>query len=87
MLKTLRIVFTIIAAAFLVAILPASTFWDWVGVIICIAGAALFWILMLLCKSAQEKQEHKDDPTPGDFFHPTKTTPIEKTNDREEKND
>jgi fatty acid desaturase len=87
MLKTLRIVFTIIAAAFLVAILPASSFWDWVGVIICIAGAALFWMLMLVCKSAQEKQEHKDEPKPGDFFHPSEAKPCEKTNKSEEKND
>ena len=87
MFKTLRIVFTIISAAFLVAILPSSTFWDWVGVIICIAGAALFWILMLLCKNAQEKQENKDKPAPADFFHPNEMNTNENLNGLDDKND
>lgn len=87
MLKKLRIIFTIIAAAFLVAILPASTFWDWVGVIICIAGAALFWILMLLCKDAQEKQENKSQPPTGDFFNPRETSANDGADNSNDKND
>ena len=74
MFKNLRIFFTILAAICLAAILPASAFWSWVGVVICAVGAGFFYVLMLMCKDAQEKQEKKDEPAPADFFNPADST-------------
>ncbi len=67
----LRIIFTILAALCLVAIIPAGFLggFPWFGVFA--GGALLFFALMLLCKQSQLKQEHKDDPPEADFLNPT----------------
>lgn len=56
-MKKLRILFTVLAAVCLVAIIPAGIFFDWIGFLVCGVPALIFFLLMLLCKQAQEKQE------------------------------
>ena len=87
MFKNLRITFTILAAICLAAILPVSAFWSWVGVVICAVGAGFFYVLMLMCKDAQEKREKGNEPAPADFFNPANTPKenADPTNDK--KND
>ena len=87
MYKNLRIIFTILSAICLAAILPASAFWSWVGVVFCVVGAGVFWMLMLICKDAQEKQEKKDEPTPADFFNPASSAKTDSTDKKDSKND
>ena len=59
MYKKLRIVWAIIAALFLVVILPAATFWGLNGLTICGFGAGLFFFLTLIFKKAQYNWEEK----------------------------
>ena len=59
MYKKLRIICAIIAALFLVVILPAATFWGLNGLTICGFGAGLFFFLTLIFKKAQYKWEEK----------------------------
>ena len=67
----LRVIFTILAAICLAAIIPIGTFWDFTPAIICAAAGGVFFLLMLLCKSKQEKQENPPEKTStADFFHP-----------------
>ena len=64
----LRIVFTILSALCLVALLPAGTFGGMPYFLVCAGGAALFFVLMLLCKRAQEKKAPKEPSV--DFLNP-----------------
>ncbi len=75
MFVKLRILFTILSALCLVAILPAAVWggWLWLGIL---GGCAFFFFaLMLLCKQSQEKREaekrEREAPTP-DFLKPQK---------------
>ena len=61
MYKKLRIACTILSTTFLVALVPAGTFWDFTGFFVCGLGAALFFLLMLLCKQNQEREEEKTE--------------------------
>ena len=87
MFKNLRITFTILAALCLAAILPVSAFWSWVGVVICAVGAGFFWMLMLMCKDAQEKQEKENEPAHGDFFNPSTAAKENPNPTNDKKND
>ena len=71
MFLKLRVIFTILAAICLAAIIPVGTFWDFTPAIICAAAGGAFFLLMLLCKSKQEKQENPPKKaSTADFFHP-----------------
>ncbi len=72
MWKTLRIVFTILCAVCLAAILPAGALGDLPWVIGILLAAAIFFTAMLFCKNKQEQKEYKDEPKP-DFFSPSDT--------------
>ena len=61
MFLKLRVLFTILAAACLVFILPALTWFGWMGFGVCGFSALLFFGLMLLCKQSQEAQERKNN--------------------------
>lgn len=68
----LRVLFTILSALCLVAIVPAAIFGGlvWFGVFG--GGALLFFLLMLICKQSHEEQEatnqqEEDEPS---FFNP-----------------
>jgi hypothetical protein len=53
MLLYLQIVFTIISALFIAAVLPVGAFLGWTYAIICALGAVFFYVAMLLCKQAR----------------------------------
>ncbi len=61
-MKQLRIIFTLISAVFIAAVLPVGALvgWGWAGA----SGllALLFYGLMLLCKQKQEEAEAKQAP-------------------------
>lgn len=80
MMKTLRIIFTILCAICLAAAMPLGTFFDWLWALPCLLLAGIFFMLMWICKSAQEAKEAKQNPTApqGDFFHPVKKDEAEK---------
>lgn len=59
-MKKLRILFTVLAAICLVAIIPMGMFLDWIGFLVCGVPALIFFLLMLLCKQTQEKQENQN---------------------------
>lgn len=80
----LRVLFTILSALCLVAIVPASIFGGLVWFGVCGASALLFFLLMLVFKQSHEEQEtakkqEEDEPS---FFHPTKP---QDTDDSQEK--
>ncbi len=69
-LKTLRILFTLIAAVFVALVIPLGALVSWGMAGICVLGAFLFFGLMLLCKQKQEEEEKRarhDDLTDLDF--------------------
>ena len=57
MFYKLRILFTILSAVCLAALLPLGTFLGLAGFIPCALLAAIFFLLMMLCKQEQEKRE------------------------------
>ena len=57
MLLFLRIAFTVISALCLGALIPVGAILGWTYAILCGLGAFLFFVLMLLCKQAQEQRE------------------------------
>ena len=72
----LRILFTILSALCLVAIVPGAIIGGliWFGVFG--AGALLFFMLMLVCKQSHEQQENakKQEENEPSFFNPTDNT-------------
>ena len=62
-LKTLRILFTLIAAVFVALVIPLGALVSWGMAGICVLGAFLFFGLMLLCKQKQEEEEKRARPT------------------------
>ena len=55
-MSVFRIVFTILSALCLGALIPLGIF-AWQYAVICGLGAFLFFVLMLLCKQEQEQRE------------------------------
>ena len=53
MLLYLQIIFTIISALFIAAVLPVGAFLGWTYAIICALCAVFFYVAMLLCKQAR----------------------------------
>ena len=56
----LQIIFTVLAALCLGAILPAGTFGGLTYVFICAGGAGFFFVLMLLCKKIRRKSQPQE---------------------------
>lgn len=56
-MKQLRILFTIIAAIIVAAVLPVGVIFGWTWAGCCVVGAFLFYFLMLFCKQKQEENE------------------------------
>ena len=56
----LQIIFTVLAALCLGAILPAGTFGGLTYVFICAGGAGFFFVLMLLCKKIRSKNQPQE---------------------------
>ncbi len=56
MLLYLQIIFTVISALFIAAVLPIGAFLGWTYAIICALCAVFFYVAMLLCKQARESK-------------------------------
>ena len=69
MLKTLRIVFTVIAALCVAAIFPVGTLLHWIWAVGLAVVAVICACLMLFCKRKMEEREQKENPEP-DFLSP-----------------
>lgn len=69
-MKALRIIFTVLCAACLLALFPVGTFLDFGYAAIVAVAAGVFFLAMLACKRAQEKKEQGERPPAPDFFHP-----------------
>lgn len=61
MFYKLRILFTVLSALCLVALLPMGTFFGLSAFIPTALLAAIFFFLMLFCKQEQEKREPKQE--------------------------
>ena len=72
MWKTLRIIFTVVCAVCLAALLPVGAFGDMPWVIGIGIGAAISFGAMLFCKSKQDKKENPPKQQP-DFLAPAPT--------------
>ena len=57
MFLKLRLVFTVLSAICIAAVLPIGAFLDLTWALITAAGAFIFFLLMMLCKQEQEKRE------------------------------
>ena len=66
-MKVLRIIFTILSALCLAAILPAGTFGGLPHALICAVGAGVFFLFVLLFKKLHEKKS-PNEPEP-DFLN------------------
>ena len=62
-MKTLRILFTILSAICVAGVLPLGAFLGFTWAIALGLSAFLFYLLMLYCKQAQEKNEPKTEET------------------------
>jgi hypothetical protein len=69
MWKILRIIFTILCAVCLAALLPVGAWGDMPWVIGIGIAAAFFFVAMLFCKNKQEEKENPPTPQP-DFLAP-----------------
>jgi cytochrome c-type biogenesis protein CcmH/NrfG len=58
-MKTLRIIFTVLSALCVAAVIPVGVAWGWPIGLGFVLGALLFFGLMLLCKQKQVEQEEK----------------------------
>lgn len=60
MLKILQIIFTVISALFLAALLPAGAFGGWQWALVCVLAALIFFVLMRICKIYTSPKENED---------------------------
>ena len=64
MLTKLRIIFTILSALCIAAVIPLGAFFGFPVVVLCVLGALIFFGLMLICKNrAAEKEHEQSQPT------------------------
>ncbi len=66
MLLKFQILFTILGALCLAAVLPIGTFFSWIWAAVCIFGAVMFYMLMRLCKQANALKENTDNQKDGE---------------------
>lgn len=77
MFLKLRVLFTILSALCLAFALTAGVVWGFTWTIILGLGAALFFMLMLYFKRAQEAQEEKEAEDNKFFTYDPNTPPSE----------
>ncbi len=83
MFLKLRILFTILAALCVAAVLPAAVWGGGLGFALCALGGVFFFLLMLLCKQSQEKAE-AEKKSKADFLNPAdEQPPTEQSTDKE----
>ena len=77
MFLKLRILFSILSAIFVTAVLPMGIFLGFIWAIASAAVAGIFFFLMLICKQEQEKREALEN-TQTDTPSPTSSKNEEK---------
>lgn len=82
-LKTLRILFTLLSALLIAAVIPLGAIFSWTAAGIGALGALLFFLLMLLCKQKQEENEREQN----DAAQEEKDDEGDKDGNRNEKRD
>ena len=55
MIAFFRIFFTLLSVLCVAAVIPVGIFGGWLWAVICILGAFAFYLLMLICKQAMDK--------------------------------
>ncbi len=83
MFLKLRILFTVLAALCVAAVLPAAVWGGGLGFALCALGGVFFFLLMLLCKQSQEKAEESKKSSP-DFLTPASEEPSPEPSTDEE---
>ena len=68
-MKTLRIVFTVLCAACLLAVFPVGTFLDFGYALPILVLAGVFFLAMLFCKNKQEQKERREAEPEPDFLN------------------
>ena len=63
----LRVLFTLLSALCVAAVVPVGVFFGWVWAVLCALGAFLFYLFMRICKVNQEMQESR--PSHADFLN------------------
>ena len=81
MFLKLRIFFTILSALCLGFALTAGALWGYHWIFILGLGALLFFMLMLICKRAQETKEQKEEEDKK-FFNPHPEQSTDNVNDK-----
>ncbi len=83
----LRIIFTVISALCIAALVPLGMTLGWGAVGYCFFGALLSFAGMMLCKQSQElkelKKSNEEQATTGDFF----STPAKINEDTKQKDE
>ena len=82
MFLILQIVLTILSALCLAFAITAGALWGFLWTIILGLGALLFFMLMLICKRAQENQEQKEEEDRKFFTY----QPNQDSNDKNNEN-
>ena len=67
MIAFFRIFFTLLSVLCVAAVIPVGIFGGWLWAVICILGAFAFYLLMLICKQAMDKNA----PSPQSNENPT----------------
>ena len=87
MAMKLRILFTVLAALCVAALIPVGTIVSWTAAIFCALGGFLFFGLMLICKQKTDETNSSATQEPqADFFHPAeqgKQSQTDETNQTE----
>ncbi len=77
----LRIIFTVLSALCVAAVVPVGAFLGWVWAVLCALGAFLFYLFMRICKVNQEMQEAR--PSHADFLAKDKPANSDEKNQKE----
>ena len=84
MFQTLRIVFTILSALCVLAVMPVGAFVGLPYALICVAAAFVFYVVMLYFKTKQEQSNLENAPPTPDFFS-TPSDSEQKVSENEQK--
>ena len=79
MYRHLRIIFTVISALCVAAILPVGAFWQFSAAITLAAVAGIFYFLMLICKQKQEELEATQSSAQTEAENQTQTNTEDNT--------
>ena len=81
-MQNLQIIFTVLAAICIAALIPLGAIFGWGYAILCAMFAVLFFLLMKLCKQSVDSNASPLSPSlPTDESEKTESEPSESKND------